>query len=57
MIIVGDINIPTNKKQHPDTALFGETLDGLNSRDHVDMQPIALEIVLMLLLHFRMILW
>ena len=36
MIIVGDINIPANKEQHPDTALFEETLDGLNLRDHVD---------------------
>ena len=36
MIIVGDINIPTNKEQHPDTVLFEETLDGLNLRDHVD---------------------
>ena len=36
MIIVGDINIHTNKEQHPDTALFQETLDGLALRDHVD---------------------
>ena len=36
MIIVGDINIPTNKEQHPDTALFEETLVGLDLRDHVD---------------------
>ena len=36
MIKVGDINIPTNKEQHPDTALFEETLDGLDLRDHVD---------------------
>ena len=36
MIIVGDINIPTNKEQHPDNVLFEETLDGLNLRDHVD---------------------
>ena len=36
MIIVGDINIPTNKEQYPDTALFQETLDGLDLRDHVD---------------------
>ena len=35
MIIIGDINIPTNKEQHPDTVLFEETLDGLNWRDHV----------------------
>ena len=36
MIIVGDVNIHTNKEQHPDTALFQETLDGLGLRDHVD---------------------
>ena len=36
MIIVGDINIPTNKEQHPHTALFEETLNGLNLKDHVD---------------------
>ena len=36
MIIVGDVNIHTNKEQHPDTALFQETLDGLGFRDHVD---------------------
>ena len=30
MIIVGDIKIPTNKEQHPDTVLFEETLDSLN---------------------------
>ena len=36
MIIVGDINIHTNKEQHPDTVLFQETLDGLCLRDHVD---------------------
>ena len=35
MIIVGDINIPTNKEQHPETAVFEETLDGLDLRDHV----------------------
>ena len=35
MIIVGGINIPTNKEQHPDTAFFQETLDGLGLRDHV----------------------
>ena len=34
MIIVGDINIPTNQEQHPDRVLFEETLDGLNLRDH-----------------------
>ena len=36
MIIAGDIKIHTNKEQHPDTALFQETLDGLDLRDHVD---------------------
>ena len=36
LIIVGDIKIYTNKEQHPDTALFQETLDGLGLRDHVD---------------------
>ena len=36
MIIVGDVNIHTNKEQHPDTALFQETLDGLGLRNHVD---------------------
>ena len=36
MIIVGDVNIHTNKEQHPDTALFQETLDDLSLRDHVD---------------------
>ena len=36
MIIVGNVNIHTNKVQHPDTALFQETLDGLGLRDHVD---------------------
>ena len=36
MIIVGDVNVHTNKEQHPDTALFQETLDGLGLRDHVD---------------------
>ena len=38
MIIVGDINIHTNKEQHPDTALFQEILDGLGLRDHVDFE-------------------
>ena len=33
MIIVGDINIPTNQEKHPDTVLFEETLDGLNLRN------------------------
>ena len=36
MIIVSDINIHTNKEQHPDSTLFQETLDGLGLRDHVD---------------------
>ena len=30
MIIVGDINIHTNKEQHPDMAVFQETLDGVD---------------------------
>ena len=36
MIIVSDVNIHTNKEQHPDPALFQETLDGLVLRDHID---------------------
>ena len=36
MTIVGDINIHTNKGQHPDSTLFQETLDGLGLRDHID---------------------
>ena len=36
MIIVGDVNIHINKEQHPDTTLFQETLDGDDSRDHID---------------------
>ena len=36
MIIVGDINIPTNQERHPDTVLFKETLDGLNLRNQID---------------------
>ena len=36
MIIVGDVNIHTNKEQHPDSALFQEALDGLGLRDHVN---------------------
>ena len=43
MIIVGDINIPTNQEQHPDTVLFEETLDGLDLRDHVDFATYCLE--------------
>ena len=35
MITVGDINIPINQEQHPDTVLFEETLDGLNLRNQV----------------------
>ena len=37
IIIVGDINIHTNKEQHPDSTPFQETLDGLGLRDHVDV--------------------
>ena len=43
MIIVGDINIPTNKEQHPDTVLFEETLDGLNLRNQIDFATHHLE--------------
>ena len=43
MIIVGDINIPTNQEQHPDTVLFEETLDGLNLRNQVDFATHHLE--------------
>ena len=35
MIIVGDINIPTNQERHPDAVLFKETLDGFNLRNRV----------------------
>ena len=55
MIIVDDINIPINKEQHPDTALFEETLDGLDLRDHVNFATHHLGTVLMLLLHPKMI--
>ena len=43
IIIVGDINIPTNQEQHPDTVLFEEALDCLNLRDHVDFATHHLE--------------
>ena len=43
MFIVGDINIPTNQEQHPDTVLFEETLDGLNLRNQVDFATNHLE--------------
>ena len=43
MIIVGDLNNPTNQEQYPDTVLFEETLDGLNLRDHVDFATHHLE--------------
>ena len=43
MIIVGDINIPTNQEQHPDTVLFEEALDGLNLRNQVDFATHRLE--------------
>ena len=35
-IIVGDVNIHTNKELHPDAVLFCETLDGLGLKDHID---------------------
>ena len=35
-IIVGDVNIHTNKELHPDAVLFHETLGGLGLKDHVD---------------------
>ena len=41
--IVGDINIPTNQQQHPDTFLFEETLHGLNLRNQVDFATHRLE--------------
>ena len=43
MNLVGDINIPTNQKQHPDTVLLEETLDGLNLRNQVDFATHRLE--------------
>ena len=36
MIIVGDVNIHTNKELHPDAVLFCETLGGLGLKNHVD---------------------
>ena len=36
MIIVGDVNIHTNKELHPDAVLFRERLGGLGLKDHVD---------------------
>ena len=36
MVIVGDVNIHTNKELHPDAVLFHETLVGLGLRNHVD---------------------
>ena len=35
-IIVGDVNIHTNKELHPDAVLFHETLGGLGLKDHID---------------------
>ena len=35
-IIVGDVNIHTNKELHQDAVLFHETLGGLGLKDHVD---------------------
>ena len=35
-VIVGDVNIHTNKELHPDAVLFHETLGGLGLRNHVD---------------------
>ena len=43
MIVVGDINIPTNQEQHPDTVLFEEVLDSLNLRNQVDFATHCLE--------------
>ena len=43
MIIVGDINIPTNQERHQDTVLFKETLDGLNLRNQVDFATHCLD--------------
>ena len=36
MVIVGDVNIHTNKELHPDAVLFRETLTGLGLKNHVD---------------------
>ena len=36
MVIVGDVNIHTNKELHPDAVLFCETLTGLGLKNHVD---------------------
>ena len=36
MIIVGDVNIHTNKELHADAVLFCETLGGLGLKDHID---------------------
>ena len=36
MVIVGDINIHTNKELHPDAVLFRETLTGLGLKNYVD---------------------
>ena len=36
-IIVGDVNIHTNRQLHPDAVLFHETLVGLGLKDHVDL--------------------
>ena len=35
-IIVGNVNIHTNKELHPDAVLFHETLGGLGLKDHID---------------------
>ena len=36
MIIVGVVNIHSNKELHPDAVLFHETLGGLGLKDHID---------------------
>ena len=36
MIIVGDVNIHTNKELHPDAVLFCKTLGSLGLKDHID---------------------
>ena len=42
-VILGDINIPTNQEQHPDTVLFEETQDGFKLRNQVDFVTHHLE--------------
>ena len=38
MVIVGDVNIHTNKELHPDAVLFHKTLAGLGLKNHVDFE-------------------